>query len=129
MRVDLIRLLFGEGLGVLVRDLMGKFAKLREKEDSIGEVKTLRMQDKKEVTAAIEKIRDIQKRKDMQGWHNEARNSCISQSNKLTSPHRFHHRKLVVVALTALKHALISLPPLDFDLWKNNLTVDVNNIT
>ena len=71
MRVDLIRLLFGEGLGVLVRDLMGKFAKLREKEDSIGEVKTLRMQDKKEVTAAIEKIRDIQKRTDMRGWHKD----------------------------------------------------------
>ena len=29
------------------------------------------MQDKKEVTAAIEKIRDIQKRTDMQGWNRE----------------------------------------------------------
>ena len=44
---------------MLVRDLMGQFAKLREKEESLGEVLTLRMQDKKEVTAAIEKIRNI----------------------------------------------------------------------
>ena len=29
---------------------------LREKEESLGEVPTLRMQNKKEVTAAIEKI-------------------------------------------------------------------------
>ena len=35
---------------------MGQFAKLRETEESRGEVLTLRMQDKKEVTAAIEKI-------------------------------------------------------------------------
>ena len=37
----------------------------------------MKMQDKKEVTAAIEKIRDIQKRTDMQGWHNKAKKSCI----------------------------------------------------
>ena len=34
--------------------LCGHFDKLREKEESLGEVLTLRMQDKKEVTAAIE---------------------------------------------------------------------------
>ena len=43
-------------MNVLVRELMWKFDKLREKEESLGEVLTLRMQDKKEVTAAIEKI-------------------------------------------------------------------------
>ena len=58
-------------MDVLVRDLMGQFAKLREKEECLGEVLTLRMQDKKEVTAAIEKIRDIQKRTDMRGWHKD----------------------------------------------------------
>ena len=57
---------------------MGQFAKLREKEESLGEALTLRTQDKKEVTAAIEKIRDTQKRTDMQGWYNEAKNSCIT---------------------------------------------------
>ena len=31
----------------------------------------MRIQDKKEVTAAIEKIRDIQKRTDMQGCHKD----------------------------------------------------------
>ena len=50
-------------MDVLVRDLIGQFSKLREKEESLGEVLTLRMQDKKEVTAANE----IQKRTDMQG--------------------------------------------------------------
>ena len=50
---------------------MGQFAKLREKEESLGEVLTLRMQDKKEVTAAIEKIQDIQKRTYMQVWHKD----------------------------------------------------------
>ena len=63
---------------MIVRYLMGQFSKLREKEESLVEVLTLRMQDKKEVTAAIEKIRDIQKRTDMQGWHNEAKDSCIT---------------------------------------------------
>ena len=58
---------------MLVRELMGNFTKLRDKEESLGGVLALRMQDKKEVTAAIEKIRDIQKRTDMQGWHNEAK--------------------------------------------------------
>ena len=41
---------------MLLRYLMGQFDKLREKEESLGEVLTLRMQDKKEVTAATEKI-------------------------------------------------------------------------
>ena len=58
---------------MLVRDLMGQFAKLREKEESLGEVLTLRMQDKMEDTAAIEKIRDIQKRTDMQGWQKDGK--------------------------------------------------------
>ena len=58
-------------MDVLVWDLMGQFTKLREKEESLGEVRTLRMQDKKEATAAIEKIRDIQKRMDMQGLHKD----------------------------------------------------------
>ena len=56
LRVDLVRLLPEESLDVLVRDLMGQFAKLREKEESLGEVLTLRMHDKKEVTAVTEKI-------------------------------------------------------------------------
>ena len=60
-----------EILNVLVRELMWKFDKLREKEESLGEVLTLRMQDKKEITAAIEKIRDIQMRTDMRGWHRD----------------------------------------------------------
>ena len=60
-------------MGVLVQDLMGQFAKLRDREESLGEVLILRMQDKKEDTAAIEKIRDIQKRRDMQGWQKEAK--------------------------------------------------------
>ena len=41
---------------MLVQDIMGQFSKLREKEKSLGEVLTLRMQNKKEVTAVIEKI-------------------------------------------------------------------------
>ena len=41
---------------MLVRDLMGKFAKLREKDERLGEVLTLRIHEKKEVTAVIEKI-------------------------------------------------------------------------
>ena len=35
-----------------------------------------------------------------------------SHCTSCSCPHRFHHRTLVVVALTARKHALISLPPL-----------------
>ena len=31
------------------------------------------MQDNEEVTAAIEMIRDIQKRTDMQGWHKDGK--------------------------------------------------------
>ena len=58
------------------------FAKLREKEEILGEVLTLRMQDKKEVTASIEKIQDIQKRTDMQGWQKDGitklKNWCIT---------------------------------------------------
>ena len=65
LRVDLVWFLPEEILDVLVRDLMGQFTKLREKEESLGEVLTLRMQDKKEVIAAIKKIRDIHKRTDM----------------------------------------------------------------
>ena len=70
LRVDLVRLFSKEGSDVLIHDLMGQFAKLREKEESLGVVLILRTQDKKEVTAAIKKIRDTQKRTDMQGWHN-----------------------------------------------------------
>ena len=44
---------------MLVRDLMGQFSKLREKEESLGEVLKLRIHDKKEFTSTIEKIRDI----------------------------------------------------------------------
>ena len=71
LRVDLVRFLPEESLDVLVRYLMGQFSKLREKEESLGEVLTSRMQDKKEVTAAIEKIRETQKRTDMQGWNKD----------------------------------------------------------
>ena len=56
LRVDIVRFLPGESLDVLVQELMGEFSKLRENEESLGEVLTLRMQDKKEVTAATEKI-------------------------------------------------------------------------
>ena len=63
---------------MLVRDIMGKFSKLRDKGESLGEVLTLCIQDKKEVIAVIKKIRDIQKRTDMQGWHNKAKNPCIT---------------------------------------------------
>ena len=69
LKVDLVQFLPEEILDVLVRDLVGQFAKLREEEESFGEILTLRTQDKKEVTAVIEKIRYIQKRTDMQGWH------------------------------------------------------------
>ena len=53
LRVELVRLLPEESLDVLVRDLVGMFAKLRKKEERLGEFLTLRMQDKKEVSAAI----------------------------------------------------------------------------
>ena len=56
---------------MLVRELMGKFDKLREKEEILVEVLILRMQDKKEVIAVIEKIRDIQKRTHMRGWQKD----------------------------------------------------------
>ena len=56
-RVDLVQFLPEKILHVLVRDLMGHFSKLREKGDILGEVLTLRIQDKKGVTAVIEKIR------------------------------------------------------------------------
>ena len=69
LRVDIIWFLPEEILDVIVRHLIDQFAKLGEKEDSLGEVLTLRMQDKKEVPAAIEKIRGIQKKTDMQGWN------------------------------------------------------------
>ena len=38
---------------MLVWDLMGQFDKLKEKEDSLGEVLTLRKQYKKEFTTVI----------------------------------------------------------------------------
>ena len=72
LRVDHVRFLPEESSDVLVRELMGQFAKLREKGGSLEEVLTLRMQDKEEVTAAIEKIQDTQKRTDMQGCHKDA---------------------------------------------------------
>ena len=78
LRIDLLRFLPEENLDVLVWELTGKFDKLREKEESQGEVLTLWMQYKKEVTAEIEKILDIQKRTNMQGWHNEDKNLCIT---------------------------------------------------
>ena len=43
LRFDLVHLITEENLDVLVWDLMGKFEKLREKEESLGEVLTLRM--------------------------------------------------------------------------------------
>ena len=49
---------------MLVWDLMGDCAKLREKEERLGEVLILEMQEKKEVTSAIENIGDILKRRD-----------------------------------------------------------------
>ena len=73
LRVDLVQFLPEESSDVIVRDIMGKFFKLREKEKSLGEVLKLRMQYKKEVTAAIEKIRYTQKSTDMQRWHNKAK--------------------------------------------------------
>ena len=118
LRVDLVWFLPEESLYVLVRYLIGKFYKLRDMEESLGEVLTLRMQDRKAVTAAIKKIQDIQKRTDMRGWHKvgtmKPKFMYNRQYNTLSSPHRFHHRTLVDVASTARKHALISLPPLDF---------------
>ena len=75
LKVDIVRLLPEESLDVLVQDLTGKFSKLREKEEILGEVLTQRIQDKKEVTAAIDKIQDIQKRTDMQGWDKDGTTS------------------------------------------------------
>ena len=59
MRVDLVWFLPEESSD---GDPMGKFDKLREKEERLGEVLASRMHDKKEVTAAIGKVRCIQKR-------------------------------------------------------------------
>ena len=56
LRVDLVWLLPEKSLYVLIWDLMGHFSKLMDKEESLGEVLTLKMHDKKEVTAAIKKI-------------------------------------------------------------------------
>ena len=56
LQVDLVWFFPEESSDVIVQELMGKFDKLREKEESIGEALTLRMQDKKEVIAVIEKI-------------------------------------------------------------------------
>ena len=56
LRVDLVRFLPEESLDVLLQDLMGQFAKLRQKQEILGEVLTLSIQGKKEVTAALEKI-------------------------------------------------------------------------
>ena len=69
LRVDLVRFLPEESLYVIVRYLMGKFDKLREREESLGEVLTLKMQENKAMIEVIEKIRDIQKKTDMQGWN------------------------------------------------------------
>ena len=44
LMVDLVRFLPEERPNVLIRDLMGQFSKLRENEESLGEVLTLRMQ-------------------------------------------------------------------------------------
>ena len=41
---------------MIVQELMGQFAKLRDKEKSLVEVLILRMKDKKEVTAVIKKM-------------------------------------------------------------------------
>ena len=74
--VDLVLFLSEENSDVPVWDLMRKFDKLRQKEERLLEVLTLRMQDKKEVTSAIK----IQKRTDTQGWHKEVKNSCITDN-------------------------------------------------
>ena len=71
LRVDLVWFLPEEIVDVLVRDFMGQFSKPRYKEESLGEVLTLRMHDKKEVTAELEKVRDILKRNGMQGYHKD----------------------------------------------------------
>ena len=44
---------------MLVQDLMGQVSKLREKDERLGEVLTLIIQYKKEVTSVIEKILDL----------------------------------------------------------------------
>ena len=72
--VDLVWFLPEESLDVIVRDLMGQFAKLMEKEESLGEVLTLRMWDNNEYISVIDKIRDIQKRTDMQGFQMKLKN-------------------------------------------------------
>ena len=71
LRVDLVWFLPKEISGVLIQDLIEQFSKIRDKEESLGEVLKLRMQDKKEVIAATKKIQNIQKRTDMQGWHKD----------------------------------------------------------
>ena len=71
LNVDLVRFLPEESSYVIVRYLMGQFSKLREKGKTLGEVLVLRMQDKKEVTAAIKNIQEIQERTDMHGWHTD----------------------------------------------------------
>ena len=45
LRVDIVWLLPEKILDVLVRDLMGHFSKLREKEEILGEVLTFRTQE------------------------------------------------------------------------------------
>ena len=47
LRVDLVRFLPEESLDALVRELMGQFDKLNQKKEILGEVLTLRIQDKK----------------------------------------------------------------------------------
>ena len=47
LRVDLVRFFPKESSDVLLQELMGQFVKLREKGESLGEVLTLRTQDKK----------------------------------------------------------------------------------
>ena len=78
LSVDLVMFLPEKSSDVLVWYLMGQFDILREKEESLGELPTLRIQDKKKVTAAVKKIRYTQKSTDMQAWHNKAENSGIT---------------------------------------------------
>ena len=56
LRVYLIRFLLEESLDVILQELMGQFTELKDKEERLGEVMILRMQDKTEVTLSIKKI-------------------------------------------------------------------------
>ena len=56
LRVYLLRCLLVESLDVILQELMGQFTELKDKEERLGEVMILRMQDKTEVTLSIKKI-------------------------------------------------------------------------